>query len=75
MGLPIRIGALYGLLKEVGKFFRTGKAPVPAEETIDLVAFMVAAEESKKAGGKAVTIDSVMKSARKEVDARNKKGN
>ena len=29
----------------------------------------------EKAGGKAVTIDSVMKSARKEVDARNKKGN
>jgi predicted dehydrogenase len=62
-----------GLLREIGTFFRTGKPPVPADETINLVAFMVAAEESKKAGGKSVTIESVMKSARQEIAARNKK--
>jgi predicted dehydrogenase len=67
-------GNYQGLVREIGTFFRTGKPPVPAGETIDLVAFMVAAEESKKAGGKPVTIDSVMKSARAEVAKRGKKG-
>jgi predicted dehydrogenase len=66
-------GNYQGLVREIGTFFRTGKAPVPAEETINLVAFMVAAEESKKAGGKSVTIESVMKKARAEIVARNKK--
>jgi predicted dehydrogenase len=61
------------LVEEIGRFFRTKKAPVPAEETINLVAFMVAAEESKKAGGKPVSIDSVMKSARKEIAERKKR--
>src|SRR5262245_5041994 len=66
-------GNYQGLLREIGTFFRTGKAPVPADETIELVAFMVAAEESKKTDGKPVTIESVMKSARKEIEERNKK--
>jgi predicted dehydrogenase len=68
-------GGYQDLVKEIATFFRTKKAPVPAEETINLVAFMVAAEESKKAGGKPVTIESVVKSARKEIDNRSKGGN
>jgi predicted dehydrogenase len=67
-------GNYQGLVRAIGTFFRTGKPPVPAEETINLVAFMVAAEESKKAGGKSVTIDSMMKAARKEIAERSKKG-
>jgi predicted dehydrogenase len=67
-------GDYTGLVAAIGTFFRTGKAPVPAEETINLVAYMVAAEESKKAGGKPVTIDSVMKRARQEIAERNKRG-
>lgn len=67
-------GDYRGLVREIGAFFRTGKAPVPAEETIELVAFMTAAEQSKKAGATTVTIESVMKSARQEVAARKKKG-
>ena len=66
-------GNYQGLVQEICTFFRTKKAPVPAEETINLVAFMVAAEESKKAGGKPVSIASVMKSARQEIAERNKK--
>jgi predicted dehydrogenase len=66
-------GDYQGLVRAIGTFFRTKKAPVPAEETINLVAFMVAAEESKKAGGKSVPIDSVMKSARQEISARKSK--
>ena len=33
------------------KFFRTGKPPVSAEETIEIFAFMEAADESKRKGG------------------------
>lgn len=60
-------GNYQSLVGEICKFFRTGKAPVPADETINLVAFMVAAEASKKTGGEAVTIPSVMKQARDEI--------
>jgi predicted dehydrogenase len=66
-------GDYKGLVQAIGTFFRTKKAPVPAEETINLVAFMVAAEESKKAGGKPVSIASVMKGARMEIDERHKR--
>lgn len=65
-------GNYNGLVAAIAQFFRDGKPPVPAEETINLVAFMVAAEESKKAGGKAVSIESVMKQAREEIAARKK---
>ncbi len=67
-------GDYAGLVRAICVFFRTKKAPVPAEETINLVAYMVAAEESKKAGGKPVSIASVMKSAREEIAARHKGG-
>jgi predicted dehydrogenase len=66
-------GGYQELVKEIGVFFRTKKAPVPAEETINLVAFMTAAEESKKAGGTPVSIESVMKSAHKEIAERHKR--
>lgn len=39
------------LLREVVAFFRTGIVPVRAEETIEIFAFMAAAEESKLRGG------------------------
>jgi hypothetical protein len=51
---------------EIAKFFRTGKAPVSAEETTEIFAFMEAADESKRQGGAPVTIDSVMQKARAE---------
>ncbi len=59
-------GDYQALLAEIGTFLRTKKAPVPAEETINLVAFMVAAEESKKAEGKPVSIESVIRRAPKK---------
>ena len=52
------------MLVEIVKFFQTGKAPVSAEETIELFAFMEAADASKKQGGAPVTIESVMAKAR-----------
>ncbi len=58
------------LLVEVCKFFRTGKPPVSAEQTIEIFAFMEAADESKRQGGKPVTLETVMAKARAELAAR-----
>lgn len=49
------------MLREVVQFFRTGKAPVPLEETIEIYAFMEAADESKRRGGVPVSLDEVLK--------------
>ena len=40
------------MLREIVKFFQTGQPPVPNEETLEIFAFMDAAERSKAAGGK-----------------------
>jgi hypothetical protein len=43
----------YGpLLKEIVNFFHTGVSPVAPEETLEIMAFMDAAQRSKEAGGK-----------------------
>jgi predicted dehydrogenase len=52
------------LVVEICKFFKTGKPPVSAEETIEIFAFMEAADESKRQGGVPVTLDSVLAKAR-----------
>lgn len=51
------------LLKEIIKFFNTGKAPVTPEETLEIYAFMEAADESRRKGGAIVALDAVMKKA------------
>jgi hypothetical protein len=52
------------LVREIMKFFQTGIAPVSAEETIELFAFMEAADESKRQSGKPVKISEVLAKAR-----------
>jgi len=49
------------LVVEAMKFFQTGVAPVPAEETIELFAFMEAADESKRQGGRPVRVADVLR--------------
>jgi hypothetical protein len=49
------------LVREIMKFFQTGVAPVLPEETLEIFAFMEAADESKRQGGKPVKISEVMK--------------
>ncbi|WP_435010732.1 Gfo/Idh/MocA family protein [Tundrisphaera lichenicola] len=56
-------GGYEPLLVEVCQFFRTGQAPVSASETIEIFAFMEAADESKRRGGTPVTLDSVIAAA------------
>jgi predicted dehydrogenase len=51
------------LVVEIARFFKTGVAPVSAEETLEIFAFMEAADESKRQGGAPVTIESVMQRA------------
>jgi hypothetical protein len=48
------------------EFFKTGKPPVPREETIEIYAFMEAADASKKAGGKPVKLADIIKQAAKK---------
>ncbi len=55
------------MLVEITKFFRSGVSPVPAAETIELYAFMEAADESKRQGGKPVAIADVLQQARAEI--------
>ena len=52
---------------EIVKFFKTGKPPVSADETIEIFAFMEAADESKRQGGKPVTVESVMAKAKSQL--------
>ena len=55
------------LLLEIVKMFRTGVAPVTADEMIELYAFMEAADESKRRGGREVTLKEVLDKTRAEV--------
>jgi Oxidoreductase family, NAD-binding Rossmann fold len=61
------------LVVEICKFFRTGKPPVSAEETIEIFAFMEAADESKRQGGRPVPLETVMARARADLAARGSK--
>ena len=52
------------LVVEAVKMFQTGKVPVDSQETIELFAFMAAADESKRREGKPVRIDEMIQQAR-----------
>lgn len=49
------------LVAEAIKFFQTGVSPIPVEETIEIFAFMEAADESKRQNGQPVSIDDILK--------------
>ncbi len=52
------------LLIEIVRFFRSGQPPVSAEQTLEIYAFMQAADESKRQGGVPVSLESVLEKAR-----------
>jgi hypothetical protein len=54
------------LVVEICKFFVSGEPPVSAEETLEIYAFMEAADESKRRGGAPVTLESVLARAREK---------
>lgn len=49
-------GGYLGLVDEIVKFFQSRKPPVPNTETLEMFAFMDAAQRSKEAGGKPVAL-------------------
>jgi hypothetical protein len=53
------------LVAQIMEFFKTGVSPVSAEETIEMFAFMEAADESKRRGGQPVKLSEVLEKARK----------
>jgi hypothetical protein len=58
-------GGYEPLVVEIAKFFRSGKPPVSAETTLELFAFMEAADESKRQRGKPVALEQVVDATRK----------
>jgi predicted dehydrogenase len=54
------------LVVEIVKFFKTGKPPVSAEETLEIFAFMEAADESKRRGGGPVKLAEVIEQAKRK---------
>jgi predicted dehydrogenase len=61
-----KFGGYEPLVADVIKFFKTGKVPVPAEETIEIFAFMSAADVSKELGGAEVSVPKLIAKARKD---------
>lgn len=59
-------GGYNPLLVEIVKFFDTGIVPISEEETLEILAFMEAADVSVAKKGASVSIVSVMEKARKE---------
>ncbi len=54
------------LLVQIIDFFKTGKVPVTPEETLEIYAFMEAADESKRNGGASISLENVMQKASKK---------
>ncbi|MGH8247076.1 MAG: Gfo/Idh/MocA family protein [Gammaproteobacteria bacterium] len=59
-----REGGYEDLCREIARFFKTRKVPVPPEETLEIFAFMEAADESKRQGGGPVLLKDVLSKAR-----------
>jgi predicted dehydrogenase len=62
-----KVGSFDGyepLAVKIMKFFQTGVAPVPPEETIEIMAFMQAEQASKDANGAVVKMSDVMAKAK-----------
>lgn len=54
------------LIQEIIQFFQTGIPPVSAEQTLEIFAFMEAAEESKRLKGRPVKLETMMQRARQQ---------
>jgi predicted dehydrogenase len=63
-------GGYEDLCREIARFFKTGKPPVAAEETVEIFAFMEAADESKRQGGAPIPLAQVLKKAQAEASAK-----
>lgn len=54
---PAKVKVSYApMLGQIVKFFQTGESPVPMDQTMEMFAFMEAAQKSKEQGGKPVKL-------------------
>jgi predicted dehydrogenase len=60
------------LVEKIAEFFHTKKPAVNNDETVEVYAFMEAADESKRQGGKPASIQDVMAKAEQQAKRRNK---
>lgn len=58
------------LVDEIARFFKTGEIPVSAAETIEIYAFMSAADVSKARGGAAVSVKELIQRTRRQNEER-----
>lgn len=63
-------GGYQHLCREIARFFKTKEPPVSPETTIEMFAFMEAADESERRGGQPVSIAEVLEKATKEAQVR-----
>lgn len=63
------INGYEGAIEEICKFFKSGKPPVSRGEIVEIYAFMEAADESKRQGGKAVALSEIIERAEKQAAA------
>jgi predicted dehydrogenase len=59
-----REGGYEALCQQIGRFFKTKVSPVSPETTIEIFAFMEAADESKRQGGKPVSLKDILATAK-----------
>ena len=60
LATPVPMSSDYrGLVEAIVKFFQTGVSPVPPDETLEIMAFMEAAQASKTRGGVPVPLAEV----------------
>ena len=67
-----RGGGYEELCREIGRFFKTKKAPVQPDETIEIFAFMEAAEESKRQNGAPVSLKEVRAKAQAQAQSKSR---
>lgn len=58
------------LCKVITKFFKTKQNPFPSEETLEIYAFMTAADVSKEKGGCPVSVQKILEKAKAEAAKR-----
>ena len=63
-------GSYAELCKEIGRFFRSKVPPVAAETTIEIFAFMEAADESQRRYGQPVKLVEMLEKARSKAKER-----
>ena len=52
-------GSYRSIVQEIVKFFQTGESPVTPEESLEVLAFMEAADRSKERGGAPVALERI----------------